>query len=76
MTLLLGRLKTSEKLICGRGETGRHVGFRFQCESVQVQVLSPVPQRKPPPNGWRLFVKAVEFIFGGSDNNETYHNRY
>ena len=35
-------------VICGRGETGRHVGFRFQCESVQVQVLSPVPKRKCP----------------------------
>ncbi len=28
---------------CGRGGIGRHVGFRFQWISVQVQVLSPVP---------------------------------
>ena len=30
--------------ICGRGGIGRHVGFRFQWISVQVQVLSPVPK--------------------------------
>ena len=31
--------------ICGRGGIGRHVGFRFQWATVQVQVLSPVPNR-------------------------------
>ena len=34
--------------ICGRGEIGRHVGFRFQWISVQVQVLSPVPKIGDP----------------------------
>ena len=31
------------EFLCACGEIGRHVGFRFQCESVQVQVLSGVP---------------------------------
>ena len=36
--------KSNDKFIkCGRGGIGRHVGFRFQWISVQVQVLSPVP---------------------------------
>ena len=35
------------KRICGRGGIGRHVGFRFQWISVQVQVLSPVPEKNP-----------------------------
>lgn len=30
---------------CGCDEIGRHVGFRFQCESVQVQVLSSAPEQ-------------------------------
>lgn len=35
------RIATNQK--CGRGEIGRHARFRFWCESVQVQVLLPVP---------------------------------
>ena len=31
---------------CGRGGIGRHVGFRFQWATVQVQVLLPVPKNK------------------------------
>lgn len=33
---------------CGCDEIGRHVGFRFQCESVQVQVLSSAPNSTNP----------------------------
>ena len=33
------------KRICGRGGIGRLGGFRFLCESVQVRVLSPAPNK-------------------------------
>lgn len=33
---------------CGCDEIGRHVGFRFQCEAVQVQVLSSAPNSTNP----------------------------
>ena len=36
---------------CGRGGIGRHVGFRFQWISVQVQVLSHVPKGNAPQRG-------------------------
>lgn len=32
------------KAVCGRGGIGRRSGFRFRRETVQVQVLSPVPK--------------------------------
>ena len=31
--------------ICGYGGIGRHAGFRFPWETVQVQVLLPAPER-------------------------------
>ena len=40
---------------CGRGGIGRHAGFRFQWETMQVRVLSPAPRRK----------KAAPFRFRG-----------
>ena len=33
--------------VCGHGEIGIHDGFRFHCESVQVQILLPAPCKKP-----------------------------
>ena len=42
--------------ICGHGGIGRLGGFRFHCESVQVRVLLPAPNKKE-----RL---CLSFLFG------------
>ena len=40
-----------KKILCGYGGIGRHAGFRFLWETVQVRVLLSAPFRKSTPSG-------------------------
>ena len=50
---------------CGCGGTGRHARFRFLCESVQVQVLSPAFKNPSPCKRVRVF-SSISKIFKGT----------
>ena len=59
---------------CGRGGIGRHVGFRFQWATVQVQVLSPVPNKKERLSLSFLFFN-LSFEKGNGLNQASLHSR-
>gem|GEM_PF-5312880 len=52
----------AKNFICGYGEIGRHAGFRFQFERVQVQVLLSAPSVKTLFSGVRTSRRKNPFF--------------